>query len=275
MTLTEQLFAWAEAGDAEPLLAQLDADRGLLCVRRPLPDSDGPQEWPTLLQVAAQHGHLPLVLALAERGVNLYERGQWGYPAVIHAAWAKQEQVVAWFLGEGAERMNIDPTYGLGVEINLAGRMGWTDIVRAHLERDPLAANRRGLLGEVPLHWAAHNNNTAIVELLLAAGADIEADEIGLYGGRPLHWAAEHAPECVALLLAAGADPNSRNAMPGELAGVTPLIMCAMQHDDCGECARLLLAAGADASLTTPDGRTALSIAEEHGRSAVAAAIRG
>ncbi|MBI5832086.1 MAG: ankyrin repeat domain-containing protein [Armatimonadetes bacterium] len=274
--LSDQLFALAEAGDAAGLLALLDADPGLLHVRRVLPDTTRAEERPTLLQAAATAGHLPLVQALAERGVDLYERGQWGYPAVVHAAWAKQDAVVAWLLGDATAYPSLggEPCYGLGVEINLAGRMGWTDIVRAHLARDRHAANRRGLLGDVPLHWAAHNNQVDIVAALLAAGADLEADEIGLYGGRPLHWAAEHAPACVALLLAAGADPNARNALPGELEGVTPLIMCALQHNDEAECARLLLNGGADPSLRGLDGLTALETAERCGHGRVAAAIR-
>jgi len=275
MTLTEQLFALAEAGTAADLLALLDADPGLLHVRRPLPDSPHATDRPTLLQVVAVAGHLDLVKALAARGAELYEQAQWRYPAVMHAAWAGQQAVVDWFLGDGAAQplMLHDPTYGLGVDINHAARMGWTDIVRRHLARDRHAANRRGQLGDVPLHWAAHNNHTDIVRALLDAGADIEADEVGFYGGRPLHWAAEHAPECVALLLAAGADPNARNAMPGDMAGITPLIMCARQPDDCGECARLLLAAGADASLVGDDGLTALAIAEQQGRTRVAEAL--
>lgn len=275
-TVTERLFAAAESGDSPTLCALLDDDLGLVHVRRPAPDALGGSARPTLLQVAACAGHLDMVQALIQRGAEIYETAQWGYPAVAHAAWEKQEAVVAWFLGDGArhETMSGDPTYGLGIDINLAARFGWTDIVAQHLARDPLAVHRRGVIGETPLHWSAHNGHAEVVEALLAAGADVEADEVGLYGGKPLHWAAEHAPDTVRLLLAAGANPNSRNTMPGEMGGFTPLIMCAAQRNDCAECAELLLAAGADAALRADDGRTALDVAEADGHSRVAAAIR-
>jgi ankyrin repeat protein len=138
-------------------------------------------------------------------------------------------------------------TNGLGVTINLAGRKGWTEIVRKHIARDPLAVHQRGWIGDSPLHWPAHNDNVAIVTMLLDAGADIEAHEINCYGGKPLHWASEHAPHTVRLLLERGADVNSRNQRAeSEFHGMTPLIMNATQRDDCAEVAELLLAAGAD-----------------------------
>jgi ankyrin repeat protein len=45
------------------------------------------------------------------------------------------------------------------------------------------------------LHWPAHNGFVEIVEVLLDAGAAIDADEINCYGGKPLHWASEHAAD--------------------------------------------------------------------------------
>ena len=65
--------------------------------------------------------------------------------------------------------------------------------------------------GETPLHRAGHNKNPTVVEMLLAAGAEIEArDE---YGETPLHRAAQWSgnPAVVELLLSAGADPNARD----------------------------------------------------------------
>ncbi|MCC7495339.1 MAG: ankyrin repeat domain-containing protein [Fimbriimonadaceae bacterium] len=264
---TDAVFAAAAAGDRPALIALLEADAGLLCARRVGADGPRGSSRKTLLQVAAEAGHLELVQALVDRGAELTERAEWGYPAVMHAAWAKQQAVVDWFLGAGAahDHGQGDPFYGLGVDLNNAGRMGWTAIVRRHVERDPLAVHRRGLIGDSPLHWPAHDNHTDIVTLLLDAGAVIEADEVGLYGGKPLHWAAEHAPATTRLLLERGADPNSRNEMPGEMLGITPLIMCARQRNDCAECAELLLAAGADPAARGADGRTALDCATAAG----------
>jgi hypothetical protein len=33
------------------------------------------------------------------------------------------------------------------------GRQGWVEIVRKHIERDPLAVHQRGWIGDTPLHW--------------------------------------------------------------------------------------------------------------------------
>ena len=68
------------------------------------------------------------------------------------------------------------------------------------------------------------------------------------------------------LLLARGANPNSRNLKNGH----TPLIMCARQREDCAECARLLVEAGADREARNFEGKTALETARERGHLKVA-----
>ena len=222
-------------------------------------------------------GHLEIVKLLIERGASIYETGQWGYPAVEHAHWKKQQHVVDFFLGEGAAHPSMQgtPTYGLGCDVNLAARNGWIDLVQKHLAKDKLAVHRRGVIGETPLHWAAHNNHLAVVTALLDGGADIEADEIALYGGKPLHWASEHQPRIVKLLLERGADVNSRNVLAGaKYEGVTPLIMVATQPNDCAECAELLLAAGADLQAKDAAGKSSLTWAMEKGAKKVEGVLR-
>jgi len=92
--------------------------------------------------------------------------------------------------------------------------------------------HQRGWIGDTPLHWPSHNGNVEIMELLLDAGADIEADEINCYGGKPLHWASEHKPASVEVLLKHGADVNSRNVKAdSDFLGFTPLIMNASQRN--------------------------------------------
>jgi ankyrin repeat protein len=161
------------------------------------------------------------------------------------------------------------------VTINLAARQGWSDIVRKHLEVDPLSVHQRGWIGDTALHWSAHNNHVEIVALLLDAGADIEADEIGCYGGKPLHWASEHAPVAVELLLGRGADVNSRNVkVDSEFYGMTPLIMNATQKDDCSEVTELLLGARAEIHATDAAGKTALAHAQERGLTRIVEVLR-
>lgn len=274
------IFAAITAGDLGAVRRLLDADPAAAHARQLTRTEQGAiapgHAWPTALQRAAEAGHLEIIRLLVARGAELYETAEWGYPAVFHAAYAKKPGVIEYFLGEGARdgRMRGAPTYGLGIDVNLAARLGWTEIVRGHLACDPLAVHRRGVIGETPLHWSAHNDHLEIVEALLEAGADVEADEIGLYGGKPLHWAAEHAPRIVKLLLDRGARVDSRNKMPGDLEGCTPLIMCARQHNDCAECAELLLAAGADPQAVDGEGKNALDRAAAGGHAKVEAVLR-
>lgn len=258
------------AGDLSGVVKSLDESPFLAHV--PNPD---PEAWDehSPLHCAARHGHLDLVKLLVERGAEVYSHPTATYPAVIVAAWNKHQPVVDYFLQEIPDR--AAGTRGLGVTINLAARQGWVDLVRRHIELDPLAVHQRGWIGDSPLHWPAHNNHCEIVGILLDAGAVIEADEIQTYGGKALHWASEHAPAAVELLLSRGADVNARNVLEsGDKTGYTPLIMNATQNDDCAEVTELLIAAGADLAATDAEGKTALRHALDRGLERITEMLR-
>jgi ankyrin repeat protein len=266
---TQGVFEAIESGDVGQLGALLDLDPMLAHARHA---SEELFHW-TTLQFAAARGNLEVCRLLVEHGAEVYTNPMNTYPPVIQAAWEKHQHVVDYFLNEIPEK--ADGTNGVGVAINLAAREGWTDLVRKHIERDPLSVYQRGWIGDSPLHWPAHNNNVEIVEILLDAGADIEADEVNCYGGKPLHWASEHAPATVEVLLGRGADVNSRNIKADSgLYGVTPLIMNATQRDDCSEVTELLLAAGADINATDACGKTALAQATKRGLHRISAVLR-
>ena len=257
---TQAIFPALESGDLDGVRRLLDEDPGLVHVRHTDPHL---HHW-TPLQFAAAKGHLHACRLLVERGAEVYTNPMNTYPPVIQAAWNEHAEVVKYFLEEIPDK--AEGTNGLGVAINLAAREGWIEIVREHIERDPLSVYQRGWIGDSPLHWPSHNNYTEIVSLLLDAGADIEADEINCYGGKPLHWASEHAPAAVRLLLERGAAVNSRNLKAdSEFYGMTPLIMNATQKNDCAEVTELLIDAGADIAAVDAKGKTALAHAREHG----------
>ncbi|MGD9856486.1 MAG: ankyrin repeat domain-containing protein [Planctomycetaceae bacterium] len=264
------------SGDLEGVCAAVDANSDLMHTHDP--DEDH-WEQRTALHCAARHAQLDIVKALVERGVEVYSNPMNTYPAVFvadcyryHADRPNAQHIVDYFLHVIPEK--AEGTQGLGATINIAARQGWTQIVRRHMEIDPLAVHQRGWIGDTPLHWASHNGHTEIVTMLLDAGADIEADEINCYGGKPLHWASEHEPHIVKLLLDRGADVNSRNIKEdSEFFGVTPLIMNALMRDDCAEVTRLLLDAGADPSVTY-QGKTITEIAEEKGNKRILAVLR-
>jgi ankyrin repeat protein len=269
MSVTQALFPAIEAGDLDRLRALLDADPMLVHTRLADPQR---HHW-TALQFAAAQGQLEACRLLVERGAEVYTNPMNSYPPVIQAAWNRHQEVVNYFLREIPEK--ADGTNRLGVALNLAAREGWTEIVKRHLEADPLSVHQRGWIGDTPLHWPAHNNHVEIVALLMDAGACIEADETNCYGGKPLHWASEHAPAAVELLLQRGADVNSRNVKADSpFYGVTPLIMNATQRNDCSEVTELLLAAGADINATDAAGKTALAHVLERGLPRITEVLR-
>lgn len=250
----QSLYSAIEQGDIREATRLLDECPDLIHVRNK--DKEKWDEF-TALHCASKHGHLEIVRLLVERGAEVYSNPLASYAPVTIADWNKHQTVVDYFLDEIPDRAK--GTNKLGVTINLAARSGWTDLVRKHIDADPLAVHQRGWIGDTPLHWPAHNGHAEIVRILLDAGADIEADEINCYGGKPLHWASEHEPATARLLLERGANVNARNIKKdSRMLEFTPLIMNAYQKDDCGEVTRILLGAGADMNATDAQGRTAL-----------------
>eukprot|EP00753_Platysulcus_tardus_P008540 PLAT1609.1.p2 GENE.PLAT1609.1~~PLAT1609.1.p2 ORF type:complete len:236 (+),score=14.25 PLAT1609.1:30-737(+) len=121
----------------------------------------------------------------------------------------------------------------------------------------------RGKDGRVALHNA---HSAAVVEALVAAGADVNAS--GDYGITPLHWACQMAWDgTVAALLAAGARLNAVTEY-----GHTPLMVCSIW--DHVNCMMVLLAAGADTTLKSQRGETAEEMATKKKHPEAAAIIR-
>ena len=69
-----------------------------------------------------------------------------------------------------------------------AAQRGDVAKVRHLLASDTTLANAKGAHNKTPLHWAAEKNYPELAELLLSAGADINAEVS--WGMTPLQWAA-------------------------------------------------------------------------------------
>jgi ankyrin repeat protein len=138
--------------------------------------------------------------------------------------------------------------------------------VREQLARGagPAVIDFRGHCGWTPLIVASANGRERCVELLLEAGAQLEA--MGGGGWTALFCASFlNYPAVVSILLAAGARVDSASDFSW-----TPLMNAAYHGNS--EVVRLLLDAGANRELRNTDGRTALDIATL-GNKAVAVAI--
>jgi ankyrin repeat protein len=101
-----------------------------------------------------------------------------------------------------------------------AVKSGNTQKVAEMLQQDRSLIGVRDLDSSTPLHWAAWKGHAEIVQILLDAGADMQAkNENGHWGNTPLH-AAAHGNQAAAarVLIASGADVNAKDSF-----GQTPL----------------------------------------------------
>ena len=121
-----------------------------------------------------------------------------------------------------------------------------------------------------PLHLAArHNVNPAVLEALLAAGADVLATDNP--GRAPLHSASgTQGPALINALLSAGADPTAPAS--GLFAGLPPLHLAAETNENLAVL-KMLIAAGADPMARTEKGRTPLHSAAAFNSAAVVEAL--
>lgn len=122
-------------------------------------------------------------------------------------------------------------------------------------------------LGRTALHFAARHDSVELIQILLDAGADVNASNN--WGDTPLHIAAAEikSPSVVLKLIEAGADVNAKSSL-----GYTPL------HSTAGsfvpsftsccpnqlEILQALIAAGADVNARSWDGETPLHEAAFH-----------
>jgi len=135
--------------------------------------------------------------------------------------------------------LSIGQVAGADNPVAAAAARGDIERVR-ELLRDGADVNAPQGDGMTALHWAAARNDRPLAELLIYAGASLDAGtRIGHY--QPLHIASrEGHAAVVGALLQAGADPVARTSN----SGATPLHLAAASGD--AETLRLLVASGAD-----------------------------
>ncbi len=108
--------------------------------------------------------------------------------------------------------------------------------------------------GRIPLHYAALENDVALLRRLLSEGADVNARD--RRGFTPLHFACQQgAAEAVRALIEAGALVDARDER-----GTTPLLRTVLSAPKCqGEIIMLLREHGADPLARDDAGETPTS----------------
>lgn len=244
-TPQEKLMSAAATGNEADLAAALRQNGD---VNAPLksPPTEGPcTSSLTALQVAVCQGHAGAVRLLMSNRADAGRPNAKGELPLVQAAASGKTDVVRALLDGGANP-NVRDTAGqtpLFASDDPA-------IVQALLgsRADPNLTNGAG---ETPLADAARMGSTAKMELLLRAGAHVNARS----GGQTALLTAFNA-DIVRLLLAAKADPNFTNTL-----GETPLLV--MARGGKSEAVRLLLAAGARVDARGPGRRTPLMLAAD------------
>lgn len=189
------------------------------------------------------------LLNIKENHRLVLSKDKYGYTPLHWAALAGHKDVAELILANGAD-VNA---------ISNKGRIPWRE---GELNGRKVVVLLDSNCGCAPLHIAALNGHKDVVELLLAKGADVNANK----GRTPLHSAAGHK-EIMELLLLHGADVNAK-ASNGE----TPLHYAARRGE--ANLAKLLLAHGADINVKSNKGYTPLYVADREGHKDVVELLR-
>jgi len=207
---------------------------------------------------AVTQGDVARVKEMLEADAELARvRDDKGVSAILKAIYSGKQGVAAVLLASG-------------IELNVfeAAAAGQTMRVRDLISADASRVNAFASDGFMPLGLAVFFGHPDVVEVLLAAGADVNLASREAMKVTPLHSAAASRRAGIArLLIAHGANVNARAEN-----GFTPLHEAAANGDM--EFAKLLLDRGADINAKTIDGKTPLTFALDGKRTDIAGFLR-
>jgi ankyrin repeat protein len=224
------------------------------------------------LVLAARNKDSESVRALlaATPRANASEKSADGTTALHWAVYNDDVDLVGQLIAAGAD-VSAKNDYG-ATPMSEAATTGNVQVLRKLLAAgaDVESANADG---QTALMVVSRTSNVEAAKLLLKHGAAVNMRE-QWRSQTPLMWAAAEAqPAMVALLIAHRAQVNARSNVNNverqvtaeprmqarPMGGFTPLLYAA--RSGCAECARLLLKAGADVNLADPDGVSPLLLA--------------
>jgi len=222
------------------LFGPLPAQSGGEDVNARRPDGSTPLQW------AVFDGDVPEAKRLIAAGADVRASNNYGINALLLAADISSTELIELLLKHGADANSANPE------------------------------------GETALHLLARSGNVEAAKLLLKAGAKVDPREN--FGQQtPLMWAvARRQPAMVELLLAKGANPDARGAVRDyqrvataesraksmDRGGFTPLLYAA--RENCRQCVESLIKHGADLNLPDPTGVVAMVIAMINGNTDIA-----
>lgn len=239
-----------------------------------------------------EHGNTPLHLAtkhvevtkvLVDHGADLNARDQGGRTALQEAVSYGTREVVDLLVDRGAEidlhlaayigRLDkVKELVAGGADVNLGHNQLDESIIKGLSAVYPEAAEEKSThRADTPLHRAVQGGHADVVDCLLSAGADLEAQDVE--GRTALHEAAYLGfTEIAKTLIAHGANVNAVAGTSWRY-GDTPLQMAA--HGGHTATVALLVAHGADVSARDAEDRSALFHAWTKGFADVIAALGG
>ncbi|HEY7118810.1 MAG TPA: ankyrin repeat domain-containing protein [Tepidisphaeraceae bacterium] len=221
-----------------------------------------------LHHAAAWGGQAAVAQLLLDHGVEVNISDDFGWTPLDYAIARGRKEMVEFLQSKGGRRTTVDQPDqpSKTARFFAAVQDGDVDLVHRLLDDTPELAKTRGATGETPLHWAAAGGSDAIIDLLLADRADVNAQESNKFGGTPLHWAVRHDRlGTVKHLLERGGDARALNQRNGQT-----LVHTAAQHTDDAALVELLLSKGIDPGVKDRFGKTAAEYAREAGHGAVA-----
>jgi ankyrin repeat protein len=167
----------------------------------------------TCLNEAADHGHIEIVKYLLDRGADIETPSVGGWSPLLSAAESGHSDIVKLLLDRGAIRDKR--TEDEFTALYASCQKGHINTVRLLLDRGGRAElNVGNKHAWMPVHVAAFNGHTEIVQLLIESGCDIHgASNIGQ---TPLHLSSKKGHVGVMQLLNDnGAELNSRSKSNG------------------------------------------------------------